>query len=68
MTIYWAKAVTAVALISAMVLISIFAKTLAPTIVPILVGLIGTSLAFLKPVAESNAAIAKSLPPPKYPQ
>ncbi len=66
MTIYWAKAVTAISLVIAMVLIAIFAKSEAPVIVPTLIGLLGTALAFMKPAAESNAAIAKSasVPPP----
>lgn len=66
MTFYWAMTVVATALIGAMVLICIFAKDSASVAMPVIIGLIGTALAFLKPPAESNAAIAKSktLPPP----
>lgn len=65
MTWYPSKAIIVVALIAAMVTLCFFATRSAPgalaVITPVIVGLLALAQGFMKPMAESTAAMAKTV-------
>jgi hypothetical protein len=66
MTIYWTKLLVVVVLVSAIVLLSIFGKDMHPAVLPMLLGGLGTALAFLQ--SPTNNAKTTIAPPPMPPE